>query len=52
MVVGGGFVLNFWINAWIYGLIVSSLCLYLVVVDLCFVLQTLENICIVNVLQM
>ena len=52
MVVRVGFVLNCWINARIYGLIVVGLCLYLVVVDLCFVLQTLENICIVNVLQM
>ena len=28
-----GFVLNCWINAWICGLIVVRLCLYLVLVD-------------------
>ena len=28
-----GFVLNCWINAWICGLIVAGLCLYMVVVD-------------------
>ena len=33
MVVRVGFVLNCWINARIYGLIVVGLCLYLVVVD-------------------
>ena len=47
-----GFELNCWINAWICGLIVAGLCLYLVVVDMCLVLKTIENICIVNVLQM
>ena len=46
-----GFVLNCWINARICGLIVTGLCLYLVVVDLGFVLQTLENLFTVNVLQ-
>ena len=37
-----GFVLNCWINAQICGLIVA---------DLCFVLQILENLFTVNVLQ-
>ena len=49
-----GFVLIWWFNARICGLIVAGLyCIWwcLLVVDQCFVLQTLENLFTANVLQ-